>query len=623
MRDRLRRSFLTLAPVLLAASAWSQEAAPASPPIPAVISCSKPEECGVSKRDFDRARKLFEHGLKSDSKGDLDAALEHFQQASDLVPRNVVYATAREMTRQRLVLRHMQDGNRLLERGHKVQAIAELRAATELDPANTFARERLLDAAGLALTNPAAPEMPMLRRVAESEPITLRPQPGVHTFRLREDARTLLSDVARAYGISTSIDETVRPVRVRFDVDKVDFATAMDLAGRVTKTFAVPLTETQALIVPDDPQSRQQYERMEVQHFYVAGASTPQDLNEIMNVMRGVFEVRFMTIDTAQNGIVVRAPKRLLDAASAFVDHLAPSQPQVMFDVRVYQVSHSAMRRLGMTLPLQFNMFNLSSAALAAALGGGGNLQSLINQLIASGGINQANSQGVTALLAQLQNQQGGILSQPFATFGGGTTRFGVAIPSVTANFSFNRSDVQILQHLTLRAQQNNAATFLIGSRYPILNASFAPIFNTSAISRVIGNGSFQAPFPSFTYEDLGLTVKATPTVHADREVSLKLEMKVRSLTGQSFNAVPVISNREYQGSITVKNGEAAVVAGSVSEQDQRSLSGIPGLTHIPGAGLAFSTENRQFSEDELLITITPNIISNPVRASSTEVIAR
>ena len=55
-----------------------------------------------------------------------------------------------------------------------------------------------------------------------------------------------------------------------------------------------------------------------------------------------------------------------------------------------------------------------------------------------------------------------------------------------------------------------------MGSRYPILNASFAPVFNTPAISQVLQNGSFQAPFPSFSYEDLGLTLKAKPSVYTE-----------------------------------------------------------------------------------------------------------
>ena len=48
----------------------------------------------------------------------------------------------------------------------------------------------------------------------------------------------------------------------------------------------------------------------------------------------------------------------------------------------------------------------------------------------------------------------GSPLLQPFATFGGGITRTGVTLPAATANFGFNRSQVQSLQKMVLRAQQ-------------------------------------------------------------------------------------------------------------------------------------------------------------------------
>ena len=99
----------------------------------------------------------------------------------------------------------------------------------------------------------------------------------------------------------------------------------------------------------------------------------------------------------------------------------------------------------------------------------------------------------------------------------------------------------------------------------------------------MLGNQSYIPPFPSVSYEDLGLSMKAKPTIHGDGSVSLALELQVRSLTGQSNNGVPVISNREYKGSINLKDGEPAVVAGEVSTTDTRSMNGIPGLGAVPG----------------------------------------
>jgi Flp pilus assembly secretin CpaC len=169
---------------------------------------------------------------------------------------------------------------------------------------------------------------------------------------------------------------------------------------------------------------------------------------------------------------------------------------------------------------------------------------------------------------------------------------------------------------MTMRASQGNDATFHLGSRYPILNATYAPIFNSPQISNVLGNQTYVPPFPSVSYEDLGLNLKAKPTIHGDGTVSLQLEMQVRSLTGQSSNGVPVISNREYKGSINLQDGEPAVVAGQVSSLDQRSLSGIPGLGFVPGLNQVMADNTKQETEDELLVVITPHVVANTERTS-------
>jgi type II secretory pathway component GspD/PulD (secretin) len=170
-----------------------------------------------------------------------------------------------------------------------------------------------------------------------------------------------------------------------------------------------------------------------------------------------------------------------------------------------------------------------------------------------------------------------------------------------------------------LRVAQGNETTLKIGSRVPILNASFAPIFNSSALSKVIQNNSFQAAFPSFNYEDVGLTLKAKPTVNRNNDVGLQLEMQFRTILGQSFNGVPVIANREYKGSITLRDYQPAVVAGTISRTEQRSMNGIPGLGAVPGLNQVMVQNSKELDEDELLVVITPRVVSNS-EAKNTEV---
>jgi general secretion pathway protein D len=96
----------------------------------------------------------------------------------------------------------------------------------------------------------------------------------------------------------------------------------------------------------------------------------------------------------------------------------------------------------------------------------------------------------------------------------------------------------------------------------------------------------------------------------------LQLELQVRSLTGESNNGVPVISNREYKGSINLKDGEPAVVAGQVSKTDTRSMSGIPGLGYLPILNQAMVTNTKEEEDDELMIVLTPHVLANSNRTT-------
>jgi hypothetical protein len=289
-----------------------------------------------------------------------------------------------------------------------------------------------------------------------------------------------------------------------------------------------------------------------------------------------------------------------------------------MLDLKVFQVSHTYMRNIGLHVPDNFNLFNIPVAALAAL--GGQNIQTLINQLIASGGINQAGNQTIAALLAQLQSQQNSIFSQPLATFGGGLTLMGLSLDQLSAALSMNESSVQQIDHVHLRASQEKDATFKLGSRYPILNASFSPISNSSAISQVIGNQSFTAPFPSVNYEDIGLTLKAKPLVHNNSDVALELDIQFRTLGATNSNGIPIINTREYKGGILLKEGEPAVVAGMITQSDSKSLSGLPAFSTIPGLGLLTSQTTKQEEDDELLILITPYVVRGPERTEAPEI---
>jgi len=557
----------------------------------------------VTKKQAEEAKKQFQAGVKLKSKGNLDEAFTKFSSASELDPTKLDYITAREFTRQELAYQALQRGNKAMLENNDIVAMAEFRRALDYDPTNTFALQRLRD----AIPETDTPTRPV-SIVEQSAPIELQPTRDHHDFNFRGDARALLTEVARTYGVKAQFDDAIPQKHVHFDIQDVNFATAMEAAMAVTKTFWVPLSPTQVYFLVDNVENRRNFERMGLRTFFVPEVND-QQLTEMSNALRALLNLHYISVDKSASTISIRAELPLLDAADKMIRSLAGGRAEVLLDLNIYAVSTSLSRALGTALPTQFTMFNFSPALLA---GLGAGASSLINQLIASGGINAANSSAISALLGQVQNSAtSSILTQPFVTFGGGLTTFGINAGGVgvTPTFSLNTSDIKNLEHLTLRTSHTDPAVAKIGERYPVINATFAPIANSAAIASVIGNQSYIAPFPSFNFEDLGLNLKVTPYVHSNNDVTLKLELQLRSLGTTNVNGIPIINNREYNGQITVKDGESSVVTGMIDMNDSRSISGYPFLGTVPGLNYAAAIHNKNVSQDELLVVITPHIV--------------
>ena len=135
----------------------------------------------------------------------------------------------------------------------------------------------------------------------------------------------------------------------------------------------------------------------------------------------------------------------------------------------------------------------------------------------------------------------------------------------------------------------------------------------TSAVS----NGSItQQPYPGSEYLDIGLKVKATPYLHEGKEVTLQLEYELKALAGTNLNGIPIISNESVTQTIRLKEDETSIVTGLLNRQETKTLTGIPGLAQIPGVGYFFGLHSDSFTDDELLILITPRRLRTPVHDS-------
>ncbi len=119
--------------------------------------------------------------------------------------------------------------------------------------------------------------------------------------------------------------------------------------------------------------------------------------------------------------------------------------------------------------------------------------------------------------------------------------------------------------------------------------------------------GVSQQPYPGSEYVDLGVKVKATPTLHPNDEVTLQLEFEIRALSGSSVNGIPILSNRTLSQTVRVKEDETTLIGGLLDNEDTRTITGLPGFANLPrGLGYAFGKHSSTSNNTELLILITP-----------------
>lgn len=117
-------------------------------------------------------------------------------------------------------------------------------------------------------------------------------------------------------------------------------------------------------------------------------------------------------------------------------------------------------------------------------------------------------------------------------------------------------------------------------------------------------------PYPSAEYEDVGLKIKATPYIHAGENVTLDLHFELRSVTGNTINGIPIISDETVEQTVTTKAGQTTALAGIIQSTEMHAINGTPGSELLGPLSLAASAANNQNSKTELLILLTPRIVA-------------
>jgi general secretion pathway protein D len=561
--------------------------------------------CGLSKTEIKKTKQLYKSAVKLVKKRQFEAAYKILQEVRSISPQDEVYAASEKAVGQKIVTAEMRNGNEAMQRGDATAALKAFGRAAQIDPTNEYALQRLGDAL------PAPEELGAAKLKEELGETRLQPSAGLKSFEFRGNSVDFLQQFTRAYGISGLPDQGVNARPLRLKLDNVSWEEGLDIVSRLCKVLVIPTSEHEVLIVNDTEENRRDMIPMSLRTFYSTAGATQQELTDLVTALRVMFDLRFITMNPSNGTIVIRAPQTTMDAAAKFLDNLQGEQPTVMLEVKVFLISTALTRDLGASVPNQFTVFNVTSEI--NKLVNSSTYSQIVAALQASG--QPVNATTILAALLASASSVGGSsspLSQPFASFGGGTTLSGVTIPTTALNFSVTNSSTRTVDDVILRSAHGKAATMKIGERYPIVTTQYGASSATSSLLSSLGinvptPGGTAIPSPQFSYEDLGLVLKTTPQVHG-KLVTMDYELTIRALGATQVNGLPLLTNQEMKGTISTQDGESVVIAGMVDNNQMASINGIPLLSAIPVLGNAFSVATKMKTMDELLVVVTPHI---------------
>ena len=547
-------------------------------------------------------------GQQAEARQDYDAAFEAYRQAHLKSPTDLRYRERFERLRYTAANLHVDRGRVLRQSGDVTGAINEFSRALQIDPGNEAAAQELQiterpPSAGTspgkvgAIEGSVAPgqtlipgvDAPTPRQQAVrdeisslSAPVQLQPVSNDPiTLHMVEDTKNIYQAIGKLAGINVIFDPEYTSKRIQVDLTSVPLFDSLRIVETLSGTFWKPVTQNTIFVAQNSRQKRTDLDDLAVQTFYLTNVSQQNDANEILVALRNLLDptVKLYLVNS-QNAIVVRATPDQLVLAEKLINDLDRTRSEVIVDVAVLEVSRDKLRNLGITLPQSFGLTPQTSNA------------------------NSTNSTSSTSTSTGTSTTATTTSNLTLNTLGNlNATNFAVSVTGGTVNALLSDNDTRILQNPRIRATDGQRAQLKIGSKIPVATGSYSSTLSTTASLGVQ---------TQFTYLDVGVNIDITPTVHFDREVSLKLIVDISSQNGSvtiSGVTEPILSQRKAEQTIQLKDGEPSILAGLLQKQDTRTVSGTPGLGEIPLLKYFFSSQSKEQQSDEIVFLLIPHIV--------------
>jgi len=448
----------------------------------------------------------------------------------------------------------------------------------DMDGAEIELRAVLEEDAGFVPAQTLLAKLQSTRGPVSAVPVLKTKDSRAVTLQFRDAQTKMVFEVlARQTGLNFIFDKDVKSDgKTTIFVTGVPVESAIDLILAQNQLAKQILADNMVLIYPATPTKQKEYQEEIVHSFYLANAA----VKDVENLLKTVLGSKTLFVDERANLVVMRDTPEHIRMAEKLVSSIDVAEPEVILEVEVLEAANTLLDQLGIRYP---------SAATFTP-------NPLPTSTASTGTTVTTSTSGTSMHIADYLGQSKNTIT--------------VSQLSAGVDLLKTTGQTNVLSSPRIRAKNKEKAKIMIGDRVPVV---------TSGASATSG-GTYSTS--SVQYLEVGLNLDVTPTIHLDGNVQIKMGLEVSSIvkefdvaTGSGGQThVYQIGTRNATTTLELKDGETQILAGLITDSDQKSSSHIPGLGDLPILGRLFGSNGTNRSKSEIILSITPHIIRAQTR---------
>ena len=272
-----------------------------------------------------------------------------------------------------------------------------------------------------------------------------------------------------------------------------------------------------------------------------------------------------MQLDERTNKIVVTDLEKKVSDIEKVVAAFDTKTPQVLIESKILQITLDDQMKLGVdwdSVIKKFTTISLQSAFQIAAA----------NAFLPPGG---------QLIVGTLGTGDVNVMIQVLKTIG----------------------DTNLLSSPRITALNNQEAKILIGTSQP---------YATNTVTQTTGTATTGT---NISFLDIGVKLYVTPTINKDGFITMKIRPEVSSTNsnytyGTPPTTIPIVQTTQAETSVTVRDGVTIIIGGLIKDERTENVAKLPILGDLPLIKYAFRKTTTQITKQELVIFLTPHIIS-------------